>query len=74
MATDEWTCHMSDIVGKNSDSIIVLADSEKFGKSSLLTYLALDAVQLIITDDGISDETLRPYRHAGANIEVVSSQ
>jgi len=72
MATDEWTCHMNDIVGKNSDSIIVLADSEKFGKSSLLTYSALDAVQMIITDDGLSEEALRPYQNAGANIETVS--
>jgi DeoR family transcriptional regulator, fructose operon transcriptional repressor len=72
MATDEWTYRMNDIVSNNADSVIVLADSEKFGKSSLLSYSAVDTVDLIITDDGISEEELLPFRSAGAKIEIVS--
>ena len=74
MATDEWTRRMNDIVRNNSDSVIVLSDSEKFGKSSLLSYSDLDNVDLIITDDGITDEELAPYRAAGARIKIVSAE
>jgi DeoR family transcriptional regulator, fructose operon transcriptional repressor len=72
MATDEWTYRMNDIVRNNSDSVIVLSDSEKFGKSSLLSYGALDSVDLIVTDDQIAEEELQPFRSAGAKIEIVA--
>ncbi len=71
MTTDEWTNRMNDIVGRNSGEIYVLADSEKFGKSSLMTYAGLNDVSLIITDDGISSEEVEVYRAGGAHIEVV---
>ncbi len=71
MTTDEWTSRMNDIVGKNSEAVYVLADSEKFGRSSLMTYSDIDGVDLIITDDGIPDEDLVVYRGKGARIEVV---
>ena len=74
MTTDEWTNRMNGIVSKNSEEIYVLADSEKFGKSSLMTYSGLDGVDLIITDDGISDEELEIYRAKGAHIEVVPGE
>ena len=74
MATDEWTCRMNRIVRKNSDSVFVLADSEKFGRSSLLTYSELDAVELIITDDGMSNEDLIVYRERGARIDIVAGK
>ncbi|MBT3274669.1 MAG: DeoR/GlpR transcriptional regulator [Spirochaetales bacterium] len=74
MATDEWTCRMNDIVRINSDSVIVLSDSEKFGRSSLLSYGPLDSVDLIITDEGITEEELSPYRSTGAKIEIVSEE
>ncbi|TFG59059.1 MAG: DeoR/GlpR transcriptional regulator [Spirochaetales bacterium] len=72
MATDEWTCRMNDVVSHNADSVYVLADSEKFGKSSLLSYSPLSGVNLIITDDGIGEKDLEPFREKGANIEVVA--
>lgn len=71
MATDEWTCRMCDVVSKNADAIYVLADSEKFGKSSLLSYSSLDKVSLIITDDGICEKDLEQYRENGAKIKIV---
>ncbi|TFG63043.1 MAG: DeoR/GlpR transcriptional regulator [Spirochaetales bacterium] len=71
MATDEWTCRMNGLVSKNSDAVYVLADSEKFGKSSLLSYSPLNGVDLIITDNGIEDRDLEPYRTKGAVIETV---
>ena len=71
MTTDEQTNRINDIVGKNAKEIFVLADSEKFGTSSLMTYAALDEVTQIITDDGISDEDLEVYRNHGARIDVV---
>ena len=41
-------------------------------KCSLLSYSSLDNVDLIITDHGITEEELQPYRSVGAKIEVVS--
>ena len=72
MTTDEWTNRMNNIVGKNTEEIYVLADSAKFGKSSLMTYAGLGEVKLIITDDGISEDDLAIYRENGARVEVVS--
>ncbi len=71
MATDEWTMRMNSIVRRNSDAVYVLADSTKFGRSSLMTYGDLDAVDTIITDGGISESELDRCRSAGAKIEVV---
>jgi DeoR family fructose operon transcriptional repressor len=71
MATDEWTMRMNEIVQENSDTVYVLADAAKFGRSSLLTYSKLSDVDLIITDDGISREAIEQYISAGAKIEVV---
>ncbi|MFP4384240.1 MAG: DeoR/GlpR family DNA-binding transcription regulator [Spirochaetia bacterium] len=72
MATDEWTMRMNEIVQQNSDSVFVLADSTKFGRSSLLTYSKLTEVDMIITDDGIPQEDLEQYTSSGAKIEVVN--
>lgn len=74
MATDEGTCRMNDIVQRNSDAVYVLADSEKFGKRSLMTYSRLDKVDLIITDDGVPEEELNAYRNHGAAIELVPTK
>lgn len=71
MTTDDRTFRMNDIVRKNSEEVYVLADSEKFGKSSLMTYAGLTDVSLIITDSGISDENLARFRENGAKIQVV---
>ena len=71
MTTDEWTNRMNNIVSNNTEEVYVLADSNKFGKSSLMTYAGLGDAQLIITDDGITEERLATYREKGANIEVV---
>lgn len=72
MATDEETCRMNGIVRRNTESVFVLADSEKFGRSSLMTYCRLDDVDLIITDDGLAEKDQGLYRNRGAQLDVVS--
>ncbi len=73
MATDERTFQLQDIVLKNSNSVFVLADSSKFGKTSLIPYGKFTAIDKIITDNKISEKNLNIFREKGANIEVVQN-
>lgn len=50
---------------------IVLADSSKFGRSSLVKICALKDVDTIITDSGISQVTAQAIREAGSELVIV---
>lgn len=50
---------------------IVLADSEKFGKRGFGRICGLDAVDLIITDKGISGHMLNRLKEAGVEVTIV---
>lgn len=71
MAIDERTSNINELAVKQADKVYVLADSEKFQKSSFISYAPLDAVDAIFTDDGITRETLDAFIKAGAHIERV---
>lgn len=71
MTTDERTSQMNEIVIDHAERSYVLTDSEKFNKSSFITYAGLDAVDTIYTDRGLSKEAADEYRKAGAVIEIV---
>ena len=49
---------------------IVLADSSKFGKASLLKICPFDEVDTIVTDSGISPELESRIRETGANLII----
>ncbi len=71
MATDERTAKINELAVQQADKAYVLADSEKFRKSSFISYAPLDAVETIFTDDGIAQETLDAFTNAGTYIEIV---
>lgn len=71
MTTDEQTAKMVEIILRRAVHAYVLADSEKFGRSSFCRYAALEDAETIITDGGIPDEVLREFTAAGARIEAV---
>lgn len=73
MTTDEQTVKTSEIVIEQSDKSYVLVDSEKFNKSSFLSYAPLNGVDAIFTDLGVSDETFEAYTNASAYIERITS-
>lgn len=54
----------------NADRTIILADHTKVGKSTFARLCALTDVDLLITDDQITEEQLLGLRNAGLNILV----
>lgn len=50
---------------------VVLADSSKFGRSSLVKICALKDVDTIVTDSGLSTDTEQMIRRTGPELVVV---
>lgn len=57
----------------SSDEIWVVTDSTKFGHSALSYLCALDTVDRIITDDGITEEWQARLEQAGIEVVIVGS-
>jgi len=53
-----------------ADEIILLTDSTKLGKASFVKFAELSQIDLMITDDGVSGETLEELEKIGVNVEV----
>ncbi len=51
-----------------ADRTVILADSGKFGKKSLVRFAPLEAAHLVITDAGIPEDALRQLREAGVAV------
>ena len=45
-----------------SRKVVPVADHSKFGQARLASFGTLDEVDMIITDSGIDEETLRKFR------------
>ena len=56
----------------SADQTIVVADSSKFGKSSLAKLCELNQVQTVVTDDGLSDEWRSRLRNAGVQLHLAA--
>ncbi|UCF98919.1 MAG: DeoR/GlpR transcriptional regulator [Spirochaetaceae bacterium] len=70
MTTDERTSTMNEIVVERAEKAYVLVDSSKFNKTSFMSYATIEEIDTILTDSGISKDTLKEYQEAGAHIEV----
>ena len=55
---------------KCSAKTIALVDHTKFGSASISSYASLDDINMVITDAGITDETLAVYRESGVDVTV----
>lgn len=53
--------------------IVLLMDSSKFGVRSLFPIIPLDAVDVLITDDGAPDDFVEQVRAVGLDVRVVST-
>lgn len=49
-------------MGRASREVIVLTDSSKYGKTHFQSYASLSDIDVLITDDGISEEALSQLR------------
>ncbi|MDO4574401.1 MAG: DeoR/GlpR family DNA-binding transcription regulator [Planctomycetia bacterium] len=57
-----------------ANELIVVADSSKFGHKSLAHICSLDAVNHIVTDDGISEEWIDRIRSANVQLHIVTTR
>lgn len=53
--------------------VVFVLDSTKFGQEWLCQICTVDDVDSIVTDDGMSEEGLKPYREAGLEVIAASS-
>jgi DeoR/GlpR family transcriptional regulator of sugar metabolism len=53
---------------------VALIDSSKFGRASLLTIMAADEPDLIITDPGLAADDASAYVSAGVSLEILSTK
>ena len=71
MCADEHSCRINQTVMARAGKTYVLADSGKFNHTSLMTYAPLDAVDLVLTDGGITPGLLTLFRVKGLVVDVV---
>jgi len=55
----------------NSDVIIVMVDSSKFGKKFFYNIAPLTSVDAVVTDKGVSDEDVRMIKDHSIRVDVV---
>jgi DeoR family ulaG and ulaABCDEF operon transcriptional repressor len=59
-------------LSKNSDQIIVLADSRKFSIHARNVSLPLARIAAVITDDGLSDQAAMMLENAGVTVRIAN--
>nr|VDG63460.1 lactose specific PTS system transcriptional repressor [Streptococcus thermophilus] len=52
----------------NAGKVVVLCDSEKFGQEALVSFAALDSIDVLITDTDASDEDVQKLTQHGIKI------
>jgi DeoR/GlpR family transcriptional regulator of sugar metabolism len=71
MQTDSLLLRSQEKLINQADQLIVLADSSKFGRQASLILCPLNRIDIIITDDGIDDETRELLDRADIKIYIV---
>ena len=59
---------------ESSDEVWVVTDSSKFGRSALAHLAPLEAMDRVITDDGITDEWRERLEAAGVEVVIVGRE
>lgn len=54
-----------------AEKTVVLADSSKFGRNSLVKVCPVDNIDMVITDDGVSEEIISSFEKIGTELVVV---
>ena len=72
MTTDERTSRMNELVIERSDHVFVLADSEKFNRSSFMIFSSLEKIDTLITDKKVPQDVLTYIGKLGTKIITAS--
>ncbi|MHA1488118.1 MAG: hypothetical protein ACTSRI_00270 [Promethearchaeota archaeon] len=57
---------------KKANKIIVLIDSSKFNKTSLSTFLSVDQIDVLITDDKSPKDMIKKIRSKNVNVDIIT--
>ena len=57
-----------------ADRVAIIADSSKFGRKALTRFAALNDIDLLVTDDALSDEDYKKLKKSSIEIIKVSSE
>jgi DeoR family fructose operon transcriptional repressor len=71
MALDVETVRLDELLIERSNRSIILTNSEKFRKHSLISYCSVRDISTIITDSKLPPEIAGEYRNAGVDIVCV---
>ena len=69
--TNAMEAHLNQKMIKVSQKTILLVDSTKFGKRGFGRICGLDEIDQIITDSGVSDNTVKTLESLGVKVTVV---
>jgi DeoR family transcriptional regulator of aga operon len=69
--TNAFEAHLNRQMIASSQKIIVLADSTKFGKRGFGKICGIEEVDHIITDEGVSDHTIKTLEGLGIKISII---
>jgi DeoR/GlpR family transcriptional regulator of sugar metabolism len=72
MALDAETVRLDELLIKNSEKSILLSNSEKFLKNSLIPYCSVKDIHLIVTDSKLPQNIRDDYMTAGVNLVCVN--
>ena len=72
--TDFDTLRVNDIAMRNAEKTFMLVDSSKFTLSSHVAYAPFQKIHTIVTDDGISKETLAQLKQNRVQVICASTQ
>lgn len=70
MTTDERTSRISELIMQRADKSYVLVDSAKFDTNSFVRFAGVDEIDLVFTDDELTQEQQVRYRNAGAKLSI----
>jgi len=68
MTTDAYTSRIDEEMIKRSNQVILVADSSKFNRYSLVSFAKISDVDLIITDNQLKEEIKQEYQEQGIRI------
>jgi DeoR family fructose operon transcriptional repressor len=71
MALDIETVRLDELLIGHSEQSIILTNSEKFYKHSLISYCSLKDISVIITDSKLSEDIQREYNASGIKLICV---
>ncbi len=71
MAMDIDTVRFDTELSMRADNNVILAHSEKFNRQSLISFVSLENVHCLITDNGLPDDIAQKYYDMGVNLVCV---